>query len=64
MTGKKISSDQRAGTSKTIRETHAGCGGGKAGGCGCGGSGHHKKGRAGQPVDDAGRINLGLRAAQ
>lgn len=34
-----------------------GCG---CGGCGCGGGGG--KGREGQPVDDDGRRNLGLRA--
>ncbi len=35
----------------------------KSGGCGCGGCGcGGGKGREGQPVDDEGRINLGLRA--
>lgn len=36
----------------------SGCG---CGNCGCGGEGK-KKGREGQPVDDEGRTNLGLRA--
>ncbi|WP_350257606.1 hypothetical protein [Scrofimicrobium sp. R131] len=45
-----------------------GCGGhggghghGHQGGCGCGGN---HVGREGQPVDEAGRMNLGLRAAR
>lgn len=37
-----------------------GCG---CGGCGCGGGGK-KKGREGQPVDEEGRLNLGLRASE
>ncbi len=32
-------------------------------GCGCGG-GAKKKSRQGQPVDEEGRINLGLKAAE
>lgn len=37
-----------------------GCG---CGGCGCGGGGA-KKSREGQPVDEEGRLNLGLKAAE
>lgn len=32
-------------------------------GCKCGCGGGNKKGREGQPVDDEGRINLGLRGS-
>ncbi len=41
------------------QERSGGCG---CGGCGCGGGA--KQGRAGQPVDEEGRTNLGLKAAQ
>ena len=37
----------------------------QSGGCGCGcGCGGAKKSREGQPVDDEGRLNLGLRASE
>lgn len=39
------------------KENKGGCG---CGGCGCGGQG--RKGREGQPVDEEGRVNLGLRS--
>ncbi|MFZ1383030.1 MAG: hypothetical protein WAS54_09645 [Scrofimicrobium sp.] len=41
------------------QKTSGGCGCG----CGCGGEGK-KKNREGQPVDDEGRMNLGLRASE
>lgn len=37
--------------------SQGGCG---CGGCGCGGK---KKSREGQPVDEEGRVNLGLKAS-
>ncbi len=40
------------------KEKSGGCG---CGGCGCGGG--KNKVREGEPVDDEGRINLGLKAA-
>ncbi len=42
------------------KNSSGGCG---CGGCGCGGGGK-KKSREGEPVDDEGRLNLGLRASE
>lgn len=46
--------------SEDEKKTTGGCG---CGGCGCGGGGK-KKSREGQPVDEEGRLNLGLRASE
>lgn len=40
------------------QKTSGGCG------CGCGCGGEGKKSREGQPVDEEGRMNLGLRASE
>lgn len=48
------------GIARMANEEERKSGGCGCGGCGCGGGGN-KKGREGQPVDDEGRTNLGLR---
>lgn len=49
------------GMTQVASETESKSGGCGCGGCGCGGG--KKKGREGQPVDEEGRINLGLRSS-
>ena len=53
-----IRNDGKEKTMSADEEKSGGCG---CGGCGCGGG--KNKVREGEPVDDEGRINLGLKAA-